>query len=72
MKIDQNNFRLGGFATGGYMNHCCHCGKEFIGDKRAVTCFSCALEDVDRICNDLENLRNKELEDKIIELINKQ
>lgn len=31
-----------------------------MGDKRAVTCLSCALENVDRICNDLEALRKKE------------
>jgi len=60
MKIDQNNFRLGSFATGDYLHKCIHCKEEFMGDKRAVTCLKCSLEDVDRICNDLENLRKKE------------
>lgn len=37
-------FRLGGFATGDYMNRCYACGDEFTGDKRALTCLPCAVD----------------------------
>ena len=35
----------GGWAPGGYICNCSQCGEDFIGDKRAVTCSSCAYED---------------------------
>lgn len=43
------NFRLLNFATGSYNCTCCICGENFIGDKRAAQCLSCALKAVDEI-----------------------
>ncbi len=40
-----NREPLNGWATGDYYNSCCTCGKDFLGDKRAVQCASCAYED---------------------------
>lgn len=37
------HFRLLSFATGSYLNSCRVCGKEFIGDKRAISCLACAI-----------------------------
>lgn len=33
---------VGGWAPGGYLDHCRKCGKVFIGDKRATECADCA------------------------------
>lgn len=35
-----------GYAPGDYFNVCRTCGKEFVGDKRAITCAGCASEQV--------------------------
>jgi hypothetical protein len=35
-----------GWAPGYYM-HTCHCGEQFMGDKRAVECADCAYDDLD-------------------------
>lgn len=35
----------GAWAPGDYIYKCCHCGKRFIGDKRAVVCAPCAYND---------------------------
>lgn len=35
--------RVGGWAPGGYHNHCISCQVEFIGDKRAISCLPCAV-----------------------------
>ena len=37
---------IGGYAAGSYMNRCCSCGREFMGDKRAIQCISCACDGV--------------------------
>ncbi len=37
---------LNGYAPGGYMCKCCICGEQFTGDKRAVSCFYCAIAPV--------------------------
>lgn len=34
---------LGGFAPGWYTGHCRSCGAEFVGDKRAGSCLTCAI-----------------------------
>lgn len=33
-----------GFARGDYYCLCCYCSEQFVGDKRAVACESCARE----------------------------
>lgn len=38
------NFRLLSFATGSYLKSCRICGKQFIGDKRAMSCLACAID----------------------------
>ncbi len=42
-----SNFRLLNFATGSYTCKCIVCGKEFMGDKRAVQCLDCACKMVE-------------------------
>ena len=37
------HFRLLGFATGAYLCSCRLCGKQFVGDKRALSCLDCAI-----------------------------
>lgn len=37
-------FRLFNFATGSYTCKCLICGIEFIGDKKALTCLKCAID----------------------------
>ena len=51
MKITDytDGFRLLGFATGFYTNKCTDCGKEFTGDKRACMCFSCAINEANKL-----------------------
>jgi hypothetical protein len=39
-----SGFRILGFATGEYANTCRSCGKQFIGDKRAVQCLECVIK----------------------------
>lgn len=49
IKYDRNmagNFRLLSYATGDYQRTC-RCGVTYLGDKRSVTCLSCAIEYVD-------------------------
>lgn len=54
---------LNGYAPGGYMNKCHNCDDEFIGDKRAITCFYCAiaamphLESIDLLNEEIVHLR---------------
>lgn len=43
------NFRLFNFATGSYNCTCIYCKKNFIGDKRAVQCLSCAIKQAEEI-----------------------
>lgn len=43
MSNEKNKYSIGGFAPGSYMCTCCVCKQQFIGDKRAVECESCAL-----------------------------
>ena len=46
-----NNFRLGCFATGPYACICWICGKEFLGDKRAVECLACSIKGIEDALN---------------------
>jgi len=39
-----SNFKLNFFATGSYFRKCRECGKEFIGDKRAILCLECDIK----------------------------
>ncbi len=32
-----------GWAPGNYVGTCCHCDNTFLGDKHAVTCYTCAI-----------------------------
>ena len=43
------NDRIGGYAPGNYTCKCLFCGKEFVGDKRALSCFDCAKAHRDRV-----------------------
>lgn len=36
--------QLGGWAPGGYLNDCVHCGQRFQGDKRATSCHECSYK----------------------------
>ena len=51
--------RIGGYAPGNYDRKCCTCGDHFDGDKRAITCRTCALEHmiqhIYRRCSDTEH-----------------
>lgn len=39
----EKKYPIGGYAPGNYQCKCCRCGKQFVGDKRAVECEPCAL-----------------------------
>jgi len=41
----EKEYPIGGYAPGNYFCHCCTCGKQFNGDKRAVQCEPCAVAD---------------------------
>lgn len=41
----ENKYPIGGYAPGNYFNKCCSCGREFMGDKRAMQCEPCAIRD---------------------------
>lgn len=43
------SFRIGLFATGGYLCGCLECGKTFQGDKRAMYCLPCAIANNERL-----------------------
>jgi hypothetical protein len=49
MPEDIGKFRLFGFATGSYFCTCKVCKKEFMGDKRAIQCLSCAIVHAEQI-----------------------
>jgi len=53
-----SGFRLGMFATGSYCCKCTNCGVDFIGDKRAMHCLKCEIENFERIA---EEHQRKEL-----------
>lgn len=42
--MQENKYPIGGYAPGNYFCHCVTCKNQFQGDKRAVQCESCALE----------------------------
>ena len=46
------NFRLNNFATGNYNCKCKKCGEEFIGDKRAVWCLQCDLDNIESLLHE--------------------
>jgi hypothetical protein len=54
-----SDFQLNGFATGGYSKHCCECGKEFTGDKRAMLCLECAIKKAEESLNEIQNLKTE-------------
>lgn len=37
---------MGGYAPGGYMCECHNCGIQFFGDKRAISCEPCGVQEV--------------------------
>lgn len=39
-------YPMGGYAPGPYMNTCHSCGTEFLGDKRALCCEPCGVQQV--------------------------
>ena len=41
-----NRPQYGGWAPGMYISTCLHCGKQFTGDKRAISCSKCAYSSV--------------------------
>jgi hypothetical protein len=43
------SFRLGAFATGNYWGTCRACGFQFIGDKRAMKCLACSVDDANAL-----------------------
>lgn len=45
-KPDDFKYPIGGYAPGNYQCKCVTCGKNFIGDKRAVECLLCAIETI--------------------------
>jgi len=56
MKYDLNgvsDFKLFGFVTGNYNCKCLKCRKDFIGDKRAVQCLECAINQAESKENDV-------------------
>jgi hypothetical protein len=54
-----SNFRLLNFATGTYSCICLVCQGEFIGDKRACQCLSCALKQVEEMYQKLYGKRQE-------------
>lgn len=42
----KENLKPFGYAEGGYICRCHICKEQFIGDKRAITCKQCALENI--------------------------
>jgi len=42
--VETKLYPIGGYAPGNYMCNCSTCKTQFIGDKRAVQCESCAVE----------------------------
>lgn len=59
MKI-QELYRKQGYAPGDYFNKCSKCGQPHFCDKRALTCFECASEEIDKI-TDIINKMEKTL-----------
>ena len=53
-----SNFRLFGFATGGYTCKCAYCGTEFIGGKRAGMCLKCAISKAEQLAEQLAIFRH--------------
>ena len=37
--------RIGGYAPGNYVCICGKCGRGFLGDKRAIRCYPCVVEE---------------------------
>lgn len=38
------HLRSKGYADGGYENNCIDCNESFLGDKRAIRCYECAMK----------------------------
>jgi len=59
--VERRPCRLGGFAPGNYFCKCVHCGEQFSGDKRAVSCLPCAIDlsdaEITRLRGEVERLR---------------
>jgi len=64
------NFKVGGYATGSYSNHCCQCEKEFMGDKRAITCIECVDSNLQRLS--YENVRLKSILNEVEQVVDKE
>lgn len=43
---DGVEYPMGGYAPGGYMHHCHSCGAVFLGDKGAICCEPCGVQQV--------------------------
>lgn len=41
---DEKKYPIGGYAPGNYYHKCSTCGKDFQGDKLAIQCEPCAIE----------------------------
>ena len=63
--MSEQELKQHGYADGDYHCYCQKCGGRFIGDKRAVTCKSCATQinthtdtqDVEQLRNELEEIK---------------
>lgn len=51
------DFRIGLFATGHYLCTCTKCNSHFEGDKRAMVCLDCIIEEYNNL--QLENTQLK-------------
>lgn len=63
-----SNFRLGLFATGSYQCKCIKCKQQFTGDKRAMQCLDCAIEEVDNLLGWYED-KIESIEEKLCLII---
>jgi predicted nucleic acid-binding Zn-ribbon protein len=58
---------LAGYAPGSYMCLCATCGEQFMGDKRAVQCLTCAARSVNTHIKNLQ-AEVERLQDRIAEI----
>jgi hypothetical protein len=50
--MNREEYPIGGYAPGYYINNCVTCKEQFMGDKRATQCEPCAIEMVKTIINE--------------------
>jgi hypothetical protein len=68
--MSERQYPIGGYAPGGYMNHCSNCKKEYLGDKRSWECEDCAIKN-EAAFNALSPEEQSELVKRNIEVYNK-